>query len=52
MNLYQVTFNPDGTVLSVQPLPEEPEKRRILFVRATDTTKAEKTAKALYSLAK
>lgn len=52
MNQYQVIFNPDGTVYSVQLLPSEPSQKRVLFVRAADSTKAEKIAKALYSLAK
>lgn len=52
MNQYQVIFNSDGTVDSVQLLPSEPVQKRVLFVRADNSTKAEKTAKALYSLAK
>lgn len=52
MKLYQITFNSDGSVASAQELPAEVEKKRVLFVRADNSTKAEKIAKALYSLAK
>lgn len=49
---YQVVFNPDGTVDSVAELPAEPEKKRVIVVRAETATQAEHMAEELYSLAK
>lgn len=51
-NSYQVIYNSDGTLDSIVQLPTEPEKKRVIVVRASNEVRAEIAAKLLYSLAK
>lgn len=52
MTVYQITYNPDGSIESVHPLPAEPARKRVLFIRETSEVKARQVAKLLFSLAK
>lgn len=51
MHKYQVTYNPDGTIADCLQLPDEPQKKRVIFVRAASVHEAKRTAQDLYSLA-
>jgi hypothetical protein len=52
MKLFQVTYGPDGEVLSVIELPPEEERKRTLFIRESNKNKATKAAEKLFSFAK
>jgi hypothetical protein len=51
MSKYQVTYKADGEIERVIELPEEPEKKRTLIVRAESVRDAKRKAELLYSLA-
>ena len=50
--LFQVIFDAEGEIESTTELPAEPEKKRVLLVRAETEHQAESIAEDLYSLAK
>lgn len=52
IKLYQVTLDANGNAVSAEPLPDEPAKNRIIFVRSTTTTKAKHLGEMLFSLAR
>lgn len=49
---YQVTLDENGDALEAIPLPDEPEKTRVITVRETSSNKAKRKAEELFSLAK
>lgn len=49
---YQVNFDENGSIVSTHELPDEPPKKRVIFVRANSVSKAEAVARTLFSLAK
>ena len=51
-HLYQVTLDENGDAIEAHQLPDEPAKKRTIFIRETSTNKAKRKAEELFSLAK
>jgi len=51
-HLYQVTLDENGDAILAQQLPDEPAKKRIIFIRDTSANRAKRAAEYLFSFAK